>query len=124
MITFTSNIFEKFPEETNLYVSILKKWCNGNQIEVTEKMPDENEEFIKIDSNFPWKHIFIEKQYFSNIDNSVISFAEWKWIFTQKDSVLTRCGCGKSFSFKSGNEAQDKIAILKDKLRKKKPAHK
>lgn len=51
------------------------------------------------------------------IDNGTLTLAGEKWIFSQKDSILTRCGCGKSFSFKSGNDAQDKITLLKAKLK-------
>lgn len=47
----------------------------------------------------------------------MLTLANGKWIFTQKDNILTRCGCGKSFSFKSGNEAKDKITLLKAKLK-------
>lgn len=65
----------------------------------------------------------MDKNFAEKIDGSIITLVGEKWILGKNESILTRCGCGKSFSFKSGNEAKDKIAILKAKLRKK-PAHK
>lgn len=64
----------------------------------------------------------MDKNFAEKIDGSSITLVGTKWILGQNENILTRCGCGKSFSFRSGNEAKDKIAILKAKLRKK-PAH-
>ena len=42
-----------------------------------------------------------------------------KWIM-KSDSVLTRCGCGRSFGIATGDSKIDKIRLLKSKLAKSK----
>lgn len=75
-----------------------------------------------LESNFDQNfQIFALKNETEFLDGSFISADPTgkKLILTNPQKVLTRCGCGKSFSFKSGNEAKDKISLLRKKLKQK-----
>jgi len=56
------------------------------------------------------------------LEGAFITGVNGKWIL-KSNSILTRCGCSKSFSIRSGNPIKDKIQLLKSKLSKK-PKHK
>jgi hypothetical protein len=62
--------------------------------------------------------IHVHSEYIALLDHAVISFALGKWIL-KSDDILTRCGCGTSFSLKTGNIRIDKLRLLKSKLSKK-----
>lgn len=57
-----------------------------------------------------------EADFFENIR---ITRSGSKWIVSW-DAVNTHCGCGSSFSRKSGNTIQDKITRMKERIRQKK----
>ena len=62
-------------------------------------------------------HFFSEEKAF--FENSRITRAKNKWIL-KNEHINTRCGCGSSFSRKTGNPIHDKIAQMKEKIRQKK----
>ena len=49
----------------------------------------------------------------------MITWTGEKWILTSKN-INTRCGCGSSFSIKSGDALQDKISQMKLAMKEKK----
>jgi hypothetical protein len=53
------------------------------------------------------------------LDGSMITWTGKKWILTS-EKINTRCGCGSSFSLKSGNAIQDKIAQMRLAIKEKK----
>ena len=62
-------------------------------------------------------HFFSEQKAF--FENSRITRAKNKWILAN-ERINTRCGCGSSFSRKTGNPIHDRIAQMKEKIRQKK----
>lgn len=124
MIKFSKNTLEFFPTiPKNIFITFVKKWCDGTEISIdTQKNWEKN--FIPIESNLDSQiQIYVEEKYFSLIDNGFISLVKNRWIFSHSENILSHCWCGKSFAFKSENDVQDKIFLLKKKLRKHKHIH-
>ncbi len=121
MLSFAPNFkewYQNIPKK--IFVKIIHSWCDGNQVQIIEDIIDNEHDYTQISSNL-WDHfsVFVEEKNKSLLDGWYISQSGKKIIFAHKENILTRCGCGKSFSFKSGNEAKDKITLLKKKLRNK-----
>ena len=55
----------------------------------------------------------------STLTDAYITHTGKKWIM-KSESVLTRCGCGKSFGIATGDNKIDKIRLLRSKLAKSK----
>jgi Fe-S cluster assembly iron-binding protein IscA len=55
----------------------------------------------------------------SVLQDAYITKTGKKWIM-KSESVLTRCGCGRSFGIATGDSRTDKIRLLKSKLSKSK----
>lgn len=123
MIKFSKNIIEQYQENSDIFIEIINSGCDGNSLQIfTEKNSEKN--FQKIESNFSKNtQVHIEEIHFQKINGGFISQTGNKIILSHPENILTHCGCGKSFSFKSGNEAKDKIAILRKKLKQKTTHH-
>ena len=63
--------------------------------------------------------IYSKKSSMHLLENAYITHTGNKWIM-KSESILTRCGCGKSFGIKTGDPKIDKIRLLKSQLAKKK----
>lgn len=121
MLSFSPNLKEKYWNKNNIVIEIINRWCDGKSINIQEVMPDNKDNLTIIQHNL-WEHIsvWIKTDDINKITWWFISLVNDKYIFSNKDQILTRCGCWKSFSFKTGNEMQDKIQILRKKLKKSK----
>ena len=121
MISFSSNLKEKYSKNSDIIIQIINKWCDGKSIEILDEVPKKTKEYTSLEHNFGYNiNVWILKNDVTKIDGGFISLVENKYIFSHKDQILTRCGCGKSFSFKTWNDMQDKIQILRKKLKKQK----
>ena len=100
---------------TDVSLSLLKAGCAWEKIQIEESKNPTMQEGEDTDGiTF---HFFSEERGF--FQNSRITHVKNKWILTN-ENINTRCGCGSSFSRKTGNPMHDKIAQMKEKLRQKK----
>jgi hypothetical protein len=101
---------------TRVSLELVEKGCEGTTLLVHEdQIPEGTAPLSYLLSGI---EIYTKQEHISLFDHAVISSALGKWILKSED-VLTRCGCGKSFSLKTGNIRADKIRLLKSKLAKK-----
>ncbi len=103
----------------NMSIIFVDAWCAGTEIRVTEGVIWENMMPIQVQDSAVVCYTHPDKM--SVLEWAFVTKLKWKWIL-KSDSILTRCGCSKSFSLKSHNVMADKISLLKSKLSKK-PKH-
>ena len=114
-IHFDSQILKKWKENNvkNISIAIIARWCAGNKIQITEWTIDGNAVHI-----YESLSIHYEKKYESVLNGSRLTWTGKKWILTSL-SIHARCGCGSSFSLKSGNPLQDKLTQIKLAMKQK-----
>ncbi len=121
MITFDPNTSKQFnTQKEDIFVSVIQDGCSGNSLRIGKYEKYENSEFEKIASNLDKSvQVFSLPKHKKLLENSRITKVGQKWIL-KSENILSRCGCAKSFSVKSENERDNKIALLREKLRKAK----
>ncbi len=94
---------------------IEKKWCAWEKVEVVEGISPLTTLLEHVDDTDiyarPHDHEFLR--------NLKITWVNGKWIVSS-DAIMTHCGCGSSFSRKTGNPLQDKIREMKLRMKEKK----
>ncbi len=69
--------------------------------------------------SIPPLSVWVNKNEESLFSEAFISWNGKKWIL-KSEAINTRCGCGSSFSVKSGNTLHDKIERTKLAIKQKK----
>lgn len=110
MITFDSKSIASWKERQITAISciITDSGCAGHKIQIKEERDPLLNYSFSIDS----LRVYLRKEDEKLLEKSRITWTGKKWILTS-DKINTRCGCGSSFSLKSGNAIQDKIAKIK-----------
>ena len=99
----------------NVSCTFVEKGCAGTKIQVsTEILPSTEHTFTQDDIL-----IYVRPEEASFFMRSTLTHVGSKWIVKSED-INTRCGCGSSFSLKSLNPIQDKIARMKLAIKQKK----
>lgn len=93
-------------------IEFIASGCEGTSIKIHESVILDGYAPLDIGSGMA---IFIETKYQETLESAYITHTGVKWIM-KSESVLTRCGCGKSFGIKTGDNKIDKIRLLKSKL--------
>jgi Fe-S cluster assembly iron-binding protein IscA len=101
-------------------VHIVAGGCNGSKISISEGVPIDTSSYVLHQSQD--MHYYISTKDYTYLQDTYITYTNGKYILAG-DTVNTRCGCGKSISFKTGNTLRDKAEILRDKLKGKKVVH-
>lgn len=117
MLKIVAPVWKKWKEKNLSCVSLefVSKGCEGTTIVVHEDIQSDWYILLFEESGIA---IYADPEKQSLLENATLSQGGEKWILAHED-ILTRCGCGKSFSLKSGNIREDKIKLLKSKLAKK-----
>ncbi len=104
----------------NIIIEFVSRGCEWTEASVreVESFPEGYTTHLIDGSNIRYG---FETRYKEQLEWAVFTAVKGKWII-KSNHILTRCGCWKSFSFKSWNLSQDKIKLLRKKLRNK-PAH-
>ena len=117
MIRFDKNTENSWKERSikNISIRITNTGCAGHKIQVEEWInPDIQNSIIQGDMN-----LYISVSDLNQLENSLLTWTGKKWILVS-EKIHTRCGCGSSFSLKSGNPIQDKITQMKLAMKEKK----
>jgi Fe-S cluster assembly iron-binding protein IscA len=96
-------------------ITITDTGCAGHKVRVEEGSDESMDHIVHQDGI----KISLMHSTFSYLDGSMITWTGKKWILTS-EKINTRCGCGSSFSLKSWNAIQDKIAQMKLVMKEKK----
>lgn len=117
MITFDKKTLAQWHQDwvKELSVYFYKSGCAGTKIRVeTTRISDCNKEIPQDELT-----IYVKDSEIELIDWGRITQAGNKWLFQNKN-INSHCGCGSSFSLKSDNPLQDKIARMKLAMKLKK----
>ncbi len=120
MIQFDKNTLDRW-EENNIYtisLEFISAWCEWTELRVHENIILPEYEFVENSGKFVF---YTQKQNLEQCKTLTITLVKGKWI-VKSEAILSHCGCGKSFSLKTGDAKFDKIRLLKSKLTKK-PKH-
>ncbi len=96
----------------NISIEFISSGCEGTSIKIHENMILDS--YLSLDTGIKTT-IYIDTNHKETLENAYITHTGGKWIM-KSESVLTRCGCGKSFGIKTGDSKIDKIRLLKSKL--------
>ncbi len=101
----------------SISLEFIASGCEGTSIQVHENiiLPS----YIPIPNGSIDIVVYIAEWGESTLTDAYITHTGKKWIM-KSDSVITRCGCGKSFGIATGDSKVDKIRLLKSKLAKSK----
>lgn len=103
----------------NISIEFIASGCEGTSIKIHENtiLDNYSKQDIGIDCI-----IYVDATYQQTLETAYITHTGGKWIM-KSESVLTRCGCGKSFGIKTWDSKIDKIRLLKSKLASSKWIH-
>ena len=120
MLKFDPQTLQSWKEKNIEFISIefIPSGCEWTSIKIHENII--LEEYQKIESLSI--DIYASSLYHETLSTAYITHTGNKWIM-KSESVLTRCGCGKSFGIKTWDPKIDKIRLLKSKLAKSKWIH-
>lgn len=117
MIRFDPKTFASWKEKHvySIAISITNTGCAWHKIQIEEELNPHMDHIIKQDD----LTISLMQEHLSLLEWSLVTWTGKKWILTS-NKINTRCGCGSSFSIKSGNDIQDKITQMKLAMKEKK----
>ncbi len=117
MIRFDPKTLTSWKERNieNISISITDTGCAWHKIKVEEKSNPLMNHTIKQDNI----SISLMEGHLWLLESSMVTWTGKKWILTS-EKINTRCGCGSSFSIKSGNAIQDKVTQMKLAMKEKK----
>ncbi len=104
---------------TLVTIELINAGCDGTEIRIHEWVYKDTYRGISIENSDITAYVSDSNK--SIFENAILTKVKGKWLL-KSEEVLTHCGCGKSFSLKSGNLRADKIKLLKSKLSKR-PKH-
>lgn len=117
MIKFDPKTIASWKERNITAISciVTNTGCAGHKIRIQEG----RDALIDFSVGQDGMTLHISEKDWHTLDGSMITWTGKKWILTS-NSVNTRCGCGSSFSLKTGNPLQDKVAQMKLAIKEKK----
>jgi len=120
MIQFDKNTLDHWKKNgiRNISLEFISSWCEWTELRVHENTILPEYESVEDLGNLVF---YTQKKNVEQCGNITITSVKGKWI-VKSESILSHCGCGKSFSLKTGDTKFDKIRLLKSKLAKK-PKH-
>ncbi len=120
MIQFDKNTITHWEENNihNISLEFISSWCEWTELRVHENQILSWYVSVERSGSFAF---YTQKQNVEHCKTLIVTSVKGKWI-VRSEAVLSHCGCGKSFSLKTGNAKFDKIRLLKSKLAKK-PKH-
>jgi len=101
---------------TDVSCFLVARGCAWEKIQVTEWVVEGMDKKTISQNNITFHTRSFESDFFSDIR---ITRSWVKWIVSW-EAINTHCGCGSSFSRKTGNLLQDKVARMKELIRQKK----
>jgi hypothetical protein len=101
---------------TDVSCFLIERGCAWEKVSVIEGIQSDMDDNSMSQNSITFHTRAIEMEFFSDIR---ITHAGAKWIVSW-ETVNTHCGCGSSFSRKTGNALQDKITRTKELIRQKK----
>ena len=101
---------------TDVSCFLIARGCAGEKVQVIEGIEADMDNSESNKHGITFHTRASESTFFQGIR---ITYVWQKWIVSW-DNVNTHCGCGSSFSRKSGNPIQDKVARMKERMRQKK----
>jgi len=123
MIQFDKATLIRWQEQNVSLVSLefISRGCEGTEIVVSPWLKKETFQEFQGKSEIP---LYINPKDAAIFDTHdfYFTYANGKWI-TKSSAILTRCGCGKSFSFSTGDVKIDKLKLLKSKLKETQGKH-
>jgi hypothetical protein len=116
MVQFDKNTLRDWKNRgiLDITLSLVDGGCAGSRVSVIEGSTEVSSQEKIEDINIHYADS--EKSLFKS---AIISQVRNKWILKSQD-INTRCGCGSSFSLKTDNPIQDKIARMKLAMKQKK----
>ncbi len=122
MITFDPQTYLDWNEKaiTRVSIEFISSGCEGTSIKIHEDII--LDWYIPFDIHNSSVTLYADATYQETIENAYITNIRSNWIL-KSESIITRCGCWKSFGIKSGDLKIDNIRILKSKLSKNKWNH-
>ena len=120
MIQFDKNTLDRWEENDikNISLEFISSGCEWTELRVHENSILPKYEYIENSGGFDF---YTRKENTEQCKNLIVTSVKGKWI-VKSEAILSHCGCGKSFSLKTGDAKFDKIRLLKSKLAKK-PKH-
>lgn len=117
MIRFDPKTLTSWKERNihDITIIITNTGCAWHKIKIEEWNTKPMDYTLKQDD----LHISLMQKHLTLLEWSMITWTGEKWILTSKN-INTRCGCGSSFSIKSGDALQDKISQMKLAMKEKK----
>ena len=105
----------------NISIELIASGCEGTSIKIHENII--LDWYISVDHiDTTHTSLYVSRENEKVLWDAYITHTGAKWIL-KSESILTRCGCGKSFWLKTGDSKIDKIRLLKSKLASKKWTH-
>jgi Fe-S cluster assembly iron-binding protein IscA len=100
---------------THVSCEVIDGGCAGQKLLITEDISELCDSTLFTDGIT----VHARRRDISYFEDAYITHVGNQWILSS-EAVNTRCGCGKSFSLKSDNPIQDKIARMKLAMKQKK----